>query len=437
MQPAERVSLKRYFVGGVNFLSIALIALGNFMFMTNMIGIPIVNDFTKFYGSYIKFISGADIYSFLYTDFFMLPNNGKSIASFGLSWIEHPNLNSPLSIILFSPLGWLDYKEAAWVWFLVSLAFCLVSAALVARLAVPRERFLRFFGFVLLVLLTHYSSMLNLALGQNGFMLLMIVMLGFWFWHRDADLPAGVFFGIALYLKPFTGLFLIVFLLARRWRLAAVYVGTFLVCLLVGVALIGVEAHVRYVTILGGIDWHAHHMNASWMGLMAKLFGGAINSFNPIVDRPDLAYGLGYGGALAALVCFFCLAWRGCNSRAGQEMALAFAIPMMLLISPLGWIYYMGLLLVPLMTVFRISSVFDSRFALRFFAVLAWVLSVPPFVFLSIWVPAESTFGRLWDVLYSASLLLMAAVMLALFRRHRLREAQGAAADPMTAPRQA
>ena len=85
-------------------------------------------------------------------------------------------------------------------------------------------------------------------------------------------------------------------------------------------------------------------MNASIQGLLERTFSATPWGLNPLLDAPGIIQPL-WIVIVAAIAAVTYLAWRS-NRDVDQTFVLTSAA--MLLISPLGWIYYLWFLMPPL-----------------------------------------------------------------------------------------
>jgi len=234
-------------------------------------------------------------------------------------------------------------------------------------------------GLLALALSVNYPSLANAAFGQFG-QVLLAVLAGAWLAARQGhDRLAGFLFGVALALKPFTGLLLLIFPLLRRWRLLRWYGGTFVVLTLAGILVAGPDTLFRYVEVLGEVNWHASGWNASLMAPLTVLFGGG--EAPGWSHQPWLAK-LIWIAASAVLYAAFVAPIRRIADRQQQlDLAVAGAMPLMLLMSPLGWLYYFPVMWMAAAAIFAATRSFDARRPWRISAVGALVLSGLPYPF--------------------------------------------------------
>lgn len=330
---------------------------------------PAGTDFYKFHISAKSYVNGA-------TPYWPAPNGSVSHCNpseselaavtpdenFASGFHEgqneclHPNLNPPIFVILTAPFGSLDFLPAWWAWAALSLLAGCFGVYTVVRELNPRH-WRRWIAAATFLILSWHPVLVNVQFGQLGLWLLLVMALAWRQMRNDRAATAGLILGAAASIKLFIGLFIVVLLFERRWRTSAFFALSFASITLSGLAIIGPNAYREYASLLGGVDWHANNWNASLTGLFFRLFGGANTA--GLYDATTLAK------VLVNLCCVLVLwkilaAGRFISAAAGLERRccpdlnklradslFAMTLCAMLLMSPLGWIYYFPVLLIP------------------------------------------------------------------------------------------
>src|SRR5262249_34860404 len=111
----------------------------------------------------------------------------------------------------------------------------------------------------------------------------------------------------------------------------------------------GLRVTLSWFETLRGLSGKTTHVvNASWPGLAARLFSVDISQpdpvYTPLVVAPQIASAVSLGGALAIAVVS---AWA-IQRQKSRDAHWAILFASMLLMSPLGWMYYIPLLIPPL-----------------------------------------------------------------------------------------
>jgi hypothetical protein len=166
---------------------------------------------------------------------------------------------------------------------------------------------------------------------------------------------SGALLGLAFAIKLFLGLFIIYFLLQRRWRLTVWLLMTVMATWLLGLAALGMDAYEHYRLALASVNWQSSKLNASAYGYFSRVFGGSYST--PLIDAPALGKTLIY---LLIAVLLTLLTWllrpsQRIATTVRADLGFSFTLVAALLISPLGWLYYFPLLLIPFFVLFRLA----------------------------------------------------------------------------------
>jgi hypothetical protein len=115
---------------------------------------------------------------------------------------------------------------------------------------------------------------------------------------------------------------------------------------IVGGVVLGWETYPHYLEALAAVDWHATSWNASVFGGFTRWLGSGANE-GTLADRPGAGYLVAQIAALVLGIAYVALvAVRGTQpGREVRRLALALTCTMMILLSPLGWLYYFAALL--------------------------------------------------------------------------------------------
>jgi hypothetical protein len=189
--------------------------------------------------------------------------------------------------------------------------------------------------------------------------------------RRGQDVAGGVLCGLAISLKPFAGMYLLLFLFLRRWRLSAACGLSVLACTSGAALALGIDSHLRYLEILQGVTWIGSGWNASLLGFFAPFLGG--------MDSPTVFHGLSLAISVAGIALMGQLAHRSRSrfDRLTVDLGFALAGPLMLLTSLLGWNYYFPILLLSAAVGVKYSLELENGRRWRILIVVAWLLSVP------------------------------------------------------------
>jgi alpha-1,2-mannosyltransferase len=288
------------------------------------------NDFTIFYYSARRVAAGVPLYG---------PLSPAEVA--GWPYTTLANLNPPHVLLFIGPLARLTYVRAAAVWALVSVLSVAVSWTLIAReLRLARAPRLMFIiGTALLASAPYLSA---IVASEIALLLVTPFTLAWLAARRGHWTRAGGWLGLCVALKPFLGLFLVWLLVTRRWRALASAAGAASLCIAAGLLAFGWHAYMEWLSAVGQVVWWWPPENASLRGLTDRLFVAG-HGLEPLLRAPGIAAGV--AGALSLTVGIVTLARLplGGNSAESIDSRMMLLFCASLLISPLGWIYYLPL----------------------------------------------------------------------------------------------
>jgi hypothetical protein len=266
-----------------------------------------------------------------------------------------PNLNPPHFHLLLLPLTVVSQMTGFAVWMLASGLAFLAALAIMARTAR-----LTIWGTALLATaaFTAPAMIATVITGQVGLLILLPFTLAWYRLREGRDGEAGVWLGVCAGTKLFVLLHLAFLVHARRWRAAATMAVTLATLFALGLAVFGVGAYRHWLAQLGSVTWAEHYMNGSLLGLIERTLSTSDWQYVPLIEWPWLVRPLWIGAA--ALVV-----WRGVGAlrqplAADRQFLIVTAA--MLLLSPLGWVYYLFLLMPPLAAVLASDQpILDAR----------------------------------------------------------------------------
>jgi hypothetical protein len=289
-----------------------------------------MNDFGRFYYSALACLQGNDMYGPRPAEFAQVPELQLG-RQFG-------NMNPPhfhlvvLPFALFSPLvalsGWGILSGMCLVWSLRVVAK--ESALVISR---------SWWWLVVVGFLSFTGTQMMLITGQLAWVLLLPITLAWAAARRRRWEHAGGYLGIAMSVKPFLLIFLPYFVLQRQWRALIHASITLLGCFVVGVVVFGVDAYRSWLATLAAVNWTLGDTNVSLLGFLTRNFS-ANAMFSSLVDlpgviRPLWLLGVGLIGVLTLIAAI----WSEDENAIDRSFALLLLAA--LLISPLGWTYYL------------------------------------------------------------------------------------------------
>jgi len=268
-------------------------------------------DFRVFYESGRSWLTGADLYA---------------------TSARLPNLNPPQFVVAFATLSWLPIKQALAVWLFLNIACGIASVAIIFRaLEIPRSVVTLQVAVAAAGLCT--GVLVALETAQITGVLMLLITMAWSLSRRGSWKTCGVILGLVISIKPFFGCFLLIPLLRRQFAglaraalVAAAAMGT-------GVALAGPLSVQRWIETGRLVTWFQHPANASLLGLMAR---GSVTSW-PVWSLLSVA------GVILSVALVR-------QSRTLDIEWATFGL-LSILVSPLGWVYYLPVVAGPVVAV--------------------------------------------------------------------------------------
>lgn len=302
----------------------------------DQLGAPIGSDFYKFYLSAQRLLAGESAY-WLRDAVVGGAGSLSNEAHAGL----HPNLNPPFFNVLMVPLVALDYGIAFSLWSVFSVLCGAAGVYWVLKImwGTPPPVVVNF--LVQLVFFSYYPSFSNFNYGQVGFFVFFILVLALNFFNTGKKATGGILIGLAASVKLFCGFFILMLFFAKSWRAFFASALAVAVCALIGAALGGVESYLQYFAMLKTIDWYGVNWNASYTGFFYKILSSEYG-FGWEAVRGVWIQAANMLTVLVAAYLSFQMASEVEKNQFNGFFSLA--VPLMLIISPLGWSYYFPLL---------------------------------------------------------------------------------------------
>jgi hypothetical protein len=270
----------------------------------------------------------------------------------------------PTYLLLIGPFALLPLPLALVAWNLFSLLALAGALALMARELELRPPPLVI--ALLLALIAVWPPLLGTLLEAQISPILLLLLTLVWRSARRGDgALAGAALGVSGAIRLFPLLAVGYFLLRREWRAVSAAALTFAVTSLIPLPLVGFSGYVTYATHAApGATrvWIAHEHNVSAWGFVSLLFVG---------HRTDPALGLAPAlvrpVALALIAVGLAVLARRTLARrhlsvAEDQLTFVAYLPAMLLASPLTWMHYFVILLLPLAVLAaRVGWIVPSR----------------------------------------------------------------------------
>jgi hypothetical protein len=331
-----------------------------------------------------------------------LPMYGPVPAAYGFTWPAESlgNLNPPHFALLTAPFWYLSYQQAFVLWLASGLACLVLSLRIVwQELQYPRSR--RLMLVVGAAVLSCAPFVLVASTGELTYFLLLPLTLGWRAARQDRWGAAGLWLGACASIKLFLLLFLPWLLLQRRWKAALGFLAAIVVMVTMGAAVFGVESYWQWRQTLALVGWWGLPMNASLAGVVHRVWtsGGASAQWLAAI-----------GGGLVAVLTLGCLRSPTAGSRQ-VDTGMAAVLLGALLASPLGWVYYVPLLLGPLLGWLQAFSRSDANWRWWVPILVAGVCLFVPDEVLAAWKGVAWQAATVGSLYFWALLLLWVATL--------------------------
>jgi alpha-1,2-mannosyltransferase len=331
---------KKFFIFG--FLCLTLITYGGII--RQIIFYHALSDFSLFYHAAHAFFHGQAIYSLTPAEI----NHTVLLQKKPL--LYSANLTPPAFVFLTLPLGLLSASTAFALWSIFSLMLNAVSIYLLYQVFFKVYQRPIIYWALLGIYLAAMPVLANFNLGQLGNIMLFTIL---WIWilaKKNSDSKAGLLLGLLLSVKYFLGLLAILFLLQKRWRLVACAALSFSIINALALTVFGKESFVQYWQNLHYIVWYANNWNASLLGFFSRFGAREINHVFVLSHSTQMGYYF-----FSALFFFIqiIICRKPLNTENDFDYAFCYTLIASLLISPLGWLYYLPLMILPILLIVR------------------------------------------------------------------------------------
>jgi hypothetical protein len=277
------------------------------------------------------------------SDFFLFVESGRAwwtgVNMYRLD--QNPNLNPPTAVaILFAPLARLPYVTAQVIWTIVGAGALIGSLRIAASaLHLPRTQVLWALG----VLNVTHAAFLVWMQGQLTWLLLYPVTRAWLAFREGNQVSAGAWLAPAIAIKPILALLPLVL----PWRVgvtAGVISASISLCTILWT---GWEPWAAWLRVGSVVTWLEWPPNASLWGMAARLQSGALKTISMQELHPI---------AIGAVVVAGAFAWVQAVRERNLDRRFTLAVLWTVLMSPLGWIYYLPLGLAPMLATWTHSN---------------------------------------------------------------------------------
>lgn len=339
----------------------------------SVLNFQIIIDFPSFYASSQALQHGHNPYMVL-TAYF-LPDTPKLPG----------NLNPPLFLFLFSPLSRLNYETALSIWMLMSLIMGLLGILIIIKMAFSRPFIKQYWIYLLSMGFLFYAMIVNTGIAQIGTPLLFFIMAGYLCYKYQQDTLAGLLWGFIIAIKFFPALLFFLVLSEKRYRVFVVMILTFIILSIVPWIAYGAILNEYYFAMLQRVLWYGDSWNASLYGFIFRCWVDP-HSWVDLKIRPSNLYIV--KTVYAALFSLALIGYWYLLKKKSKNTHQTFCITLtvMLLLSPLGWLYYCPLLLLPLAITWQAYSQDLPKNTIYFLMVLiSFFLINLPIDYMTVW----------------------------------------------------
>ncbi len=297
------------------------------------------SDFATFYSSSLAYSQGTDPYGNLIATYFAVPIKLTA------------NLNPPFFLQLLVPLTYFNYQFAASLWFLCSLILGVIGALLGFKLLCTKEFFEKYWPPLLFIYLGMFSTLMNTGIGQVGGFCSFFIITGYYFYLRKYDFVAGIFWGFIIALKLFPALLFLFVLNQKRYKAFVITLVCCVLAFLIPVWQKGITIYSIYFNMLSRVAWYGDNWNASLYGFLFRLF----------IDMQSLRgiwlIKIIYLALFAILLLWYIRTIHLLRKTSAHQQVdhreFCLTLLIMLFLSPLGWLYYFSLLIMPLTIIWQ------------------------------------------------------------------------------------
>jgi alpha-1,2-mannosyltransferase len=256
------------------------------------------------------------------------------------------NLNLPHTHLFLLPLAGLAPRTALLTWTVASVfvvALCAWNSLRALRWRLPALAWL-----ALAVYLLSWGPAAAFSLTAQLSLLLAGPVTAAWLAARRGDRArAGAWLGLAAAAKPFLFLFVPYLMLKRDWRALGALLLAATATVLAGVLVFTPEAYREWFAQLSRITWGTHYFNASIAGAAERLLGRSF--YTGMGRHPWLEIAIVAPATIVIAAVTLARAGRPRPVERARSTDVEWAAILLaaLLISPLGWVYYLWIALWP------------------------------------------------------------------------------------------
>jgi hypothetical protein len=271
--------------------------------------------------------------------------------------LNHPTPHPPTLILFFSPFLFMSYEQAARVWFIIEIGLLLSISLLTVRHAIGKIT--PYVAFIIFASLLGWNAVFQeLIYGQLQLLILFMLMIALMLLRKDHQVWGGIVLGVALSVKVFVWPLLFLLFVKRFWKAVFSCLGIFLMLNVITGIIVGFDVIRDYYFFIGPSVtqyYQAFGYNYSLSTIGWRLFDGTGSTILLEFSAPPLLESFFLARLVSLLVPLFFLTVCVTYAYREQNLDVTFSlfVVVAILISPISWIHYFSLTLIPLSVIVR------------------------------------------------------------------------------------
>jgi hypothetical protein len=296
-------------------------------------------DFEAYHNAALIFRYGGGLYDLMITYFREGPARYNG---------PFPYVYPPAFVIFLSPLGYLSFKNAVLMWFLINQLFFFSGVLLLLKSISRKYSWMEFIAMFFLCM-NFMPLFIDYLVGQCDVLLFFSIVLALYFYRSGKDVYAGVSLSIACIIKVIPFFLLGYFLWKRSYKVFLACISAVLFIFLYSLLFFDIDLYVWYFKFMTHQTlFDAFHDNHSLTGFFTRMLVDTIWTKGFINSPLSAKICIGLSSALVLIVFLYHTRKRvnRMDERVLYEYGLA--VISMLLLSKMTSTPYLVMLLVPM-----------------------------------------------------------------------------------------
>ena len=261
-----------------------------------------------------------------------------------------PNLSPPFATMLVSFFSrFISEQQFSLGIKLLCIIGELVALYFLSQRYFQHQKWFAYFSFIL-INFSFMGTVYNISFGEIALLLNFLLIVSTLCYEKKKDFSAGILLAFAANIKLFFAIFLLLFLAQKRYRALCSFILAGIFFATLPFYCYGLVPYQGYLKALSELYWYPVNWNASYLGILSRIFGDKANYYHSLFQFPVITFIIYYGlvAGYAVFIFKFCQALKD-----NVIQAVALLVPCMLLLSPLGWYYYFPLLILSFLHLFK------------------------------------------------------------------------------------